>query len=274
MVYAHAGSEIENYLAKQISKVEAVLEIRLGSNASIHPNFIGHETLLYSCLKWTGQGNRKVYEQELKYAEQLASCAKESGLRRIVILSYPGAYINSDNSFLSHRATIDSLFQNAGLQIIVFKVQAIYANQIRQSSLGSLFFNTSSQAIIIPNKVSTMVYSISTERLLQAILAAESYERSSSFDLFDQVHHLPKFLELCHPNVTIRRVSPTVMKLKAFVKLSVSSPLLDLFLRPFVPMHNRRAIKELKLDLTPVQINYTEHYQSMHMLDSSVSVAI
>lgn len=251
MIYAHSGTEIEFFLAKQISKADSVVEACLHRIQTLSANFIGHDTLLYSCFDWNASQTELDNQKELLFAQDLASRAKESGLRRIIVVSYPGSYINSDNKYLVQRANIEKIFQRSGVQTIIFKVQAMYSIQLAQSSLYNLFFKKFSNRVEIPRKSNRMVYSISIENMVQSILKAENYERSASFDLFDKVESLEHFFRMHHSLKSLRSVSPTLLKIKSSIGFSPSLTLLDLFLRPLVPMHNLRITKELGIELFP-----------------------
>lgn len=271
MVYAHSGTDLELFLAKQISKADSVVEACLHRMQTLSANFIGHDTLLYSCLDWNAFLTVYENDRELLFAQELASRAKESGLRRIIVLSYPASYINSDNKYLAQRANIEKVFQRSGVQTIVFKVQAIYSIQLAKSSLCNLFLKKFSNRVEIPRKSNVMVYSISIENIIQSIFKAENYERSASFDLFDNVQSLERFFCMHHTSKSLRSVSPTLLKIKSSIGFSPSLTLLDLFLRPLVPMHNLRTSKELGIELLPTIPSHSDqrHLSVCAMLSAS-----
>jgi hypothetical protein len=212
-------------------------------------NFNEHKVLLYSYLQLDYYKHLDTFQLELDRVEMLISYMKEVGFEKIILLSYPGAYSNSDNLFLQHKGLIEQLFISSGIQTVTLKVQAIYDTYKDINSFHSLFYDRVDHQYCIPKKSNAMIYSVSIKNMVEVILKSMQYSSSTCFDIFDQVSELSVFLSNHSDGIDVNRLASVYLYVKSYLGQYSSPTMLELFLRPLVPMHNYRTEKELNITL-------------------------
>jgi hypothetical protein len=99
------------------------------------------------------------------------------------------------------------------------------------------------------------VYSIAIEKLVEIILKVSPTAYNNSYDLMDSVHDLKSYLHFLTPKIHIESISPLYLNFRIFLGKYLSPTMLDLFLRPPVPMYKTRAEKEFEIELVCQEIN-------------------
>lgn len=256
MLYIHSGSIIEQSIYDKLNILTNVVQLNSeifinNSNENVTKNLTlnQHSTLLYSFQSMNYYQHIDTFQNECKRVEALIENLKESTIDRIILISYPGAYYNSDNLFLQHKGEIEQQFSNAGITCITLKIQAIYDEQNSINSLHELFFDKKDTHYLIPKKSSTRLYSISVSNLVECILSSIKLNHSTFFDVFDQVTNLENFLIKNSRHIPIVKVYPMYLYFKSLIGQYCSPNMLELFLRSIVPMYNYRTEKELNIDL-------------------------
>jgi hypothetical protein len=256
MLYIHSGSAIEQSISEKLNIFTNVEEFNsnlIQSNNVSKDQFNlsknKHSTLLYSFQDLNYYKHLDTFQLECKRVDELVESLKDSTIDQIILLSYPGAYFNSDNLFIQHKGVIEQKFSNTGKQCVTLKVQAIYDEQNSINSLHVLFFDNNETHYLIPKNSSTRLYSISVSNLVDCILSSVKLNHSTFFDVFDQVTNLENFLIKNSRHIPIVKVYPMYLYFKSLIGQYCSPNMLELFLRSIVPMYNYRTEKELDIDL-------------------------
>jgi hypothetical protein len=187
--------------------------------------------------------------------ELLIAFAKKNQFKNIILLSYPGVYVNSDNLFLQHKAVIENLVAKSEISYTILSAQSILSNHTKKCSLQTLFYNAAEEQYVLPKKNSQIVYSIAIEKLVEIILKVSPTAYNNSYDLMDSVHDLKSYLHFLTPKIHIESISPLYLNFRIFLGKYFSPTMLDLFLRPPVPMYKTRAEKEFEIELVCQEIN-------------------
>jgi hypothetical protein len=254
MLYAHSFSPIEQSIYRRLSLTESISQFDVNAiTTKMHvdrlKHFNEHKVLLYSYLQLDYYKHLDTFQLELDRVELLISYIKEVGFDKIILLSYPGAYSNSDNLFLQHKGLIEQMFISSGIQTVTLKVQAIYDTYKDINSFHALFYDKAEHQYCIPKKSNAMIYSVSMKNMVEVILKSIQYSSTTCFDVFDQVSELSVFLSNHSDGIDMNRLAPVYLYVKSYLGQYSSPTMLELFLRPIVPMHNYRTEKELNITL-------------------------
>ncbi len=254
MLYAHSFSPIEQSIYRRLSLTESISQFDVNAiTTKMHvdrlKNFNEYKVLLYSYLQLDYYKHLDTFQLELDRVELLISYIKEVGFDKIILLSYPGAYSNSDNLFLQHKGLIEQMFISSGIQTVTLKVQAIYDTYKDINSFHALFYDKAEHQYCIPKKSNAMIYSVSMKNMVEVILKSIQYSSTTCFDVFDQVSELSVFLSNHSDGIDVNRLAPVYLYVKSYLGQYSSPTMLELFLRPIVPMHNYRTEKELNITL-------------------------
>jgi hypothetical protein len=260
MLYIHSFSAIEQEIFQHIkcaNKNVAQINIThpfdldyLERQLYISPS----KTLLYSFLDYSKYTYLNSFQSEVKNMELLIAFAKKNQFKNIILLSYPGVYVNSDNLFLQHKAVIENLVAKSEISYTILSAQSILSNQTKKCSLQTLFYNAAEEQYVLPKKNSQIVYSIAIEKLVEIILKVSPTAYNNSYDLMDSVHDLKSYLHFLTPKIHIESISPLYLNFRIFLGKYLSPTMLDLFLRPPVPMYKTRAEKEFDIKLNSLEL--------------------
>ena len=260
MLYIHSFSSIEQelfqfvkYAKKNVTQLNGSLPFDLDyleRQLYISPS----KTLLYSFLDYSKYSYLDSFKREVKNVELLVAFAKKNQFKNIILLSYPGVYVNSDNLFLQHKAEIENLVAKSEIPFTILSAQSIVSYETKKCTLQTLFYNEAEEQYVIPKKFSQIVYSIAIENLAEIILKVSPTAYNNCYDLMDSVHELKDYLKALSPNTHIERISPLYLNFRSFLGNYLSPTMLDLFLRPAVPMYKSRAEKEFEIELTPQEL--------------------
>jgi hypothetical protein len=261
MLYIHSFSSIEQelfqfvkYAKKNVTQLNAIQPFDLDyleRQLYISPS----KTLLYSFLDYSKYSYLDSFKSEVKNMELLIAFAKKNQFKNIILLSYPGVYVNSDNLFLQHKAEIENLVAKSEIPFTILSAQSIVSYETKKCSLQTLFYNEAEEQYVIPKKGSQIVYSIAIENLAEIILKVSPTAYNNCYDLMDSVYELKDYLKALSPNTHIDRISALYLNFRSFLGNYLSPTMLDLFLRPPVPMYKNRAEKEFEIELVCQEIN-------------------
>jgi len=261
MLYIHSYSSIEQELF-QFVKCAKKNVTQLNGSLLFDLDYLERQlyisptkTLLYSFLDYSKYSYLDSFKSEVKNMELLIAFAKKNQFKNIILLSYPGVYVNSDNLFLQHKAEIENLVAKSEIPFTILSAQSIVSNKTKKCSLQTLFYNEAEEQYVIPKKFSQIVYSIAIENLAEIILKVSPTAYNNCYDLMDSVYELKDYLKALSPNTHIDRISPLYLNFRSFLGNYLSPTMLDLFLRPTVPMYKSRAEKEFEIELVYPEIN-------------------
>ena len=260
MLYIHSFSAIEQELFQFIKYADKnVTQLSVGQsldldNLELQMSVSPTKTLLYSFLDYSKYSYINSFQSEVKNMELLITFAKKNQFKNIILLSYPGVYINSDNLFLQHKAEIENLVAKSEIPFTILSAQSIFSPETMKCSLQTLFYNEAASQYIIPKKNSQIVYSTSIENLAEIILNVSPTAYYNSYDIMDSVYELKDYLKALNPEIHVDRVSPLYLNFRSFFGNYLSPTMLDLFLRPTVPMYKSRAEKEFDIKLNHLEI--------------------
>ena len=256
MLYVHSFSAIEQELFQFIKYADKnVTQLSVGQsldldNLELQMCVSTTKTLLYSFLDYSKYSYINSFQSEVKNMELLITFAKKNQFKNIILLSYPGVYINSDNLFLQHKAEIENLVAKSQIPFTILSAQSIFSPETMKCSLQTLFYNEAESQYIIPKKNSQIVYSTTIENLAEIILNVSPTAYNNCYDIMDSVYELKDYLKALNPEIHVDRVSPLYLNFRSFFGNYLSPTMLDLFLRPTVPMYKSRAEKEFEIELT------------------------
>lgn len=246
MIYIHSFSTIEQNIHRAISNTGNVVQVdckniisvnNLERSQTYHPK----DTLIYSFLSIEFFQNIDTFMRELSIVDIIVNFAKSNKYKRLVVITYPGAYLNSDNLYLQYRGLIEKKFMDSGIPASFLCVQGIYHPYMKFHNFHGLFFDKYEGKYIIPQKSNIVIYSVAIDTLSSYIAEACAGKHDGFFDVFDTVQSLPVFLETNSREIKIQRVLPIYLYFKSFIGKSLSVSMLELFLRPTVAMFNYRT---------------------------------
>ena len=260
MLYVHSFSAIEQELFQFIKYADKnVTQLSVGQsldldNLELQMCVSTTKTLLYSFLDYSKYSYINSFQSEVKNMESLIDFAKKNQFKNIILLSYPGVYVNSDNLFLQHKAEIENLVAKSQIPFTILSAQSIFSPETMKCSLQTLFYNEAESQYIIPKKNSQIVYSTTIENLAEIILNVSPTAYNNCYDIMDSVYELKDYLKALNPEIHVDRVSPLYLNFRSFFGNYLSPTMLDLFLRPTVPMYKSRAEKEFDIKLNHLEI--------------------
>ena len=260
MLYVHSFSAIEQELFQFIKYADKnVTQLSVGQsldldNLELQMCVSTTKTLLYSFLDYSKYSYINSFQSEVKNMELLIAFAKKNQFKNIILLSYPGVYVNSDNLFLQHKAEIENLVAKSQIPFTILSAQSIFSPETMKCSLQTLFYNEAESQYIIPKKNSQIVYSTTIENLAEIILNVSPTAYNNCYDIMDSVYELKDYLKALNPEIHVDRVSPLYLNFRSFFGNYLSPTMLDLFLRPTVPMYKSRAEKEFDIKLNHLEI--------------------
>lgn len=254
MLFAHSFSPVEQSLFRRLSLTETMTQLDVLSLESPEylawlDQFHSHRVLLYSFQQLDYYKHLDSFVRELERVDWLLDYAKKHEFRQLILVTYPGAYVNSDNLFLQHKGELEAKFLSSGIPCAVLKVQGIYDTYSAAHNFHGLFFDRQEQAYFIPKKSGFSIYSVSVNNLADCVLGAMEVDFNTQYDVFDQVEEMKEFLQRQAPNFPVHGLFPLYLYFKSFLGQYSSPAMLELFLRPVISMYSYRAERDLHVSL-------------------------
>lgn len=252
MLYVNSFSPIEQKLAEKLSLSEAIVQADarlIATNRSLYDmgNFADEKVLLYSFQQLEFYRHIDSFEAENAAVDHLVDFIVENKFEKIVFLSYPGAYFNSNNLFLQFKGYIEQKFISSGIPCTVLTIQAIVDTTSQLNNLHGLFYDTHEHKYIIPQKSSCIVYSVKLTHLVNIISQSVNRNVAGKFDVFDTIYDLKTFLQVYSNVGKVQRIAPLYLYFKSYLGTYASPTMLELFLMSIVPMFKFRTEKEFNL---------------------------
>jgi hypothetical protein len=267
MLYVHSFSLIEQTIFNHLQSKQEVLQ--LDAQLMVDQKYIvenaiatSTKTIIYSFQQVDYYKYYETFERECVAVDNLIEYALKNGTEKIILLTYPGAYISSDNLFLQHKGIIEKKFHDTKLAVTYLHVQAIANNYQQVHTLHQLFYNAKENSYVIPKKSCIMVYSISIHNLIDIIQEAHLNNHIGHFDVFDKIQHLESFLKINASHVRIQRIPPTYLLVKSYFGNYISPTMMELFLRPTLPMYSYRTEKAFGVELNSTKPFIDGYYQA------------
>jgi hypothetical protein len=254
MLYLHSYSQIEQQLAKLLEGVCAIKQIDtsqvIASELLMNADMSGIETtLLYSFQKFETYRHLDSFQAEIKQVERLIDFIIKNSYKKIILISYPGAYPFSDNLFLQHKGIIEQMFVATKIPCTILKVQGICNPPLQVNNLHHLFYHFKTAHYIIPYESNNVIYSSNIMNLASIISQAEFMNEGESYDVFDQVFSLKHFLRNNSHQIPIKTRPLLFLYFISMFNKFCAPTMFELFIRPGVPMYNFRTEKVFKLHL-------------------------
>ncbi|MBK7689839.1 MAG: hypothetical protein IPK62_07135 [Bacteroidetes bacterium] len=207
------------------------------------------ETVLYSFQKFEQYRHLDSFQAEIKQVEFLCDYIVQKSFKKIVLISYPGAYPFSDNLFLQHKGIIEQLFVATKIPCTILKVQGICNPPLQVNNFHQLFYHYKSAHYIIPYESNNVIYSSNIMNLASIISQAQFMTGGESYDVFDQVFSLKHFLRNNSHQIPIKTRPLLFLYFISMFHKFCAPTMFELFIRPGVPMYNFRTEKVFKLHL-------------------------
>lgn len=266
MVYIHSFSPIEQNIYKLVS--EKIVSNQLDSKLIYGLPYIEEKlqfasikTIVYSFLQLEYYKHIDTFRNECERVDMIIKYAKTQNLEKFVVLTYPGAFLNSDNMFLQHKGIIEKKFLDSGIPCTFLNIQAVTHPYQSMHSLHHLFYDKSDAKYVIPQKSNISIYSISIDKLVPLLITACTSNHTGHFDVFDMVLELKEFLLTYSKSIPVVRIPPTFLFLKSYFGKYVSPTMMELFLRPSIPMYSFRSEKEFSISLSYTSKKESGYYQ-------------
>jgi|LakMenE18May11ns_1017448.scaffolds.fasta_scaffold9634683_1 hypothetical protein len=264
MVFYHSKSLIEEQLAQQL-KTRFVVDTQNIFSSTPRQQaeiFANHTTLLYSSLDLSLYNDISSYNTELNCIdEMIGAIQQKSNIRKVILLTYPASYINSENIFLRHKGIIEKKFYDTGLEICYLHVQAVVNPFQKMHNLHRLFYQPDSNDYLVPKDSKSLIYSVNLSNLMEIIIEAETHAHVGHFDVFDEIFDLQTFFKN-YSSADLKRVEPLYLYFKSYMGKYASPSLLKLFLRREARMYSYRTEKEFGVKLNAIKPVVHEYYES------------
>lgn len=256
MLFVHSYTPVEQSLQRRLSMHDAVTALDImsvdGPETFHRLTKISREkVLLYSLQRMDHYRHIQDFQAEFRRVRWLVQWIAEQGFERVILISYPGAYVNSDSLFLQYKGLIEQRFVECGVDTVVLKVQGIHDCYSRRHSFHDLFYDRKDHAYYVPQKKIMAAYSVSVENLAACVLGAMQPKAVGQYDVFDEVCDLPSLLYRHSSGLKVFRLMPVYLYVRSFLGKYQSPTMLELFLRPLVPMYSHRTVRDLGVTLEP-----------------------
>lgn len=254
MLFVHSFAPVEQRLQRLLSMHDSmtavdIMRIEGPETLDRHARGSRNKVLVYSLQRLDHYRYIFDFQLEFRRVNWLAEWIVQHEFERVVLLSYPGAYMNSDNLFLQYKGMIEQRFAESGVPTVVLKVQGVYDSYARQHSLHELFYDRKDHAYYVPQKKIMATYSVSVDNLAACIVGAMHPKSVGQYDVFDEVFDLPAMLHRYGNGLRVFRLLPVYLYVRSFLGKCQSPTMLELFLRPLVPMYSHRTARDLGVDL-------------------------
>lgn len=254
MIYVHSFSDIEQQISKLLTPkcTHHQIDIRCVNGKDYFERIQGfeqHDTLLYSFQQLDFYSHLNSFQNEIKQLKLLIDFVKKFNYKKLILISYPGAYPSSDNLFLQHKGFIEQMFVNTQIPCTILKVQGISNPPMQMHNLHHLFYHHQPHQYVIPREGKNIVYSINIANLVEVINKSTKILATEHYDIFDKISNLESFLKANSSQINIRRVPCLYLYFLSFLHKYISPTMFELFVRSNVPMYNFRAEKAFGISL-------------------------
>jgi hypothetical protein len=215
-------------------------------------HFIPNEdssVMIYSLQSLSGFTHLHSFRKVYQVASELAAFAIANNMKRIVLISYPGAYFNALNLFLKLQGELEQLFSGTGIPCTILSIEAIYDRENYLHSLHELFYSDTSGAYLIPRRNGRVVHAIDIINLFQLIMKVVIDKRSGKYDVFDSVFNLPVFLSEFSEGIRVKRFIPLQLYFLSLIGQYCSPNIFELFLTNSIPMFKYRTESDFAMTL-------------------------
>jgi hypothetical protein len=270
MLYVHSFGLIEQNIYNHLQSKQSIVQLDAKSDmdfSSFSSNIhVSEEVLVYSFLQMEHYKFSDSFALETKRISVLLDFVQQQKFKKLILITYPGAFVNADNLFLRHKGIIEKMFCDTGIPVTYFHTQAVVNPYQKVHNLHAIFYNKVENALIIPKKSSLQIYAISINHLVDLIHEASTGNQVGHFDAFDEILHLKTFLSLYSPSVNLQSILPTYLYFKSYLGQYSSSVMLELFLRITTPMYSFRTEKMfgIKLNSTKPMVHGYFENQDYH----------
>lgn len=249
--YIHTNSGIEKLVARKLSLVEDLREINIMPmlRSGQIPQLSEGGVLLYSFLELSFFTDIRSFRAEYNMVQQLAKRCIESGFRRLVILTHPGAYFNSANLYFQFRGLIEQVFMQTGIPCTFLNIQAVYDKHCHTNNLESLLIMPSKERMLLPLNKRQVIQGIEVHNLCLLISRAVRQDMRGKFDAFDSVTDLPSFMQAYSPIQKFIRLPRPLFFACSFFGICGSPSMLEVFLSHPAPMYKFRTERDFGLTL-------------------------
>ncbi|MBL7767049.1 MAG: hypothetical protein JNJ58_13195 [Chitinophagaceae bacterium] len=254
MIYVHSFSPVEQRLFTKLtnSKNCSQLDIKDIHSEACFERLKGihqADVIVYSFFQTSHYQYIESYQQEIQSLKYLLEYAREQKIKQFILLSTPGAYSNSDNLFLQHKGMIERMVIQSEIPNTILKIQAVTCAEKGLHSLHPLFYKNDVEAYLIPQKSNQIIYTVELNVLAEIILKVNPSHFSCSYDVFDQVMELRDSLIRYGNCSQVKRISPIYLQFMSFMGNYPAPSLIDLFIRPAIPMYCYRTEREFGINL-------------------------
>lgn len=254
MLFIHSFSSVEQILGNMLNHRNSVSQVdgrQIESLSDLQrmDAFGFHDVLVYSHQNVQEYKFLDSFTKELDRVQRIAEYACNHGIRKIIVLTSPGAFTQSDSLFLQYKGIIEQVFQRTGIPTLFLRVQAVVHAFRRIHNLHHLFYDRMENAYIIPQKSGLQIYSIQLDLLHDVIEAGIREDQTGYYDVFNEVLPLDQFLQRVNPSIPVQRLKPLYLFFKSYLGAYLSPAMLELFLRPNIPMYSFRTSKAFGVEL-------------------------
>ena len=165
----------------------------------------------------------------------VADAARDSGVRRLVFLSYVGADTGSSNAYLRSKAQAERLLLDSGIPTTVFRCLHIYGPPDSPGPTAGAFIARDGRPVTVPGTGKQAIEPLYIGDVVDAVLGAvEGADApTGTFELGgpDRMTMDDFVRALNRPGVRIRHIPPALARLLAHLSPSLTPALMDLLLR-------------------------------------------
>lgn len=254
MLYIHSFGSVEQVLGNLFNLQGNLCQVdarQISSHESLDriDPFGFDDVLFYSFLNLHEYRFLDTFRHELERVHFIVDYVKRKKFRKLIILTAPGAFDHSDNLYLQHKGLIEQKFQSSGIPCLFLRVQAVTHAFRRIHNLHHLFYERAEGRYLIPQKNDLTIYSIQLDNLHDIVEKAMRDDSYGYYDAFDSISKLPDFLKEHAAHIPITRIAPLYLYFKSYLGNYLSPSILELFLRPVVPMYSYRTAKAFGVKL-------------------------
>lgn len=175
--------------------------------------------------------------------------------KRIVFLSYVGASEQSANAYLAAKAQAETLLQQTGLPLTIFRCPHIIGPPEQPGPTATNLLSQQGKAVTVLGSGRQRVTPIYLDDVVSAILAALHQAHNGRFELAGpdlvSMDELVRILNAPHP-VNVRHLPPALAKLLPWIVADLPAALVDVMLQDSVG-NAQAAIEAFHLKLTSLQ---------------------
>lgn len=256
LYYVHSASPIEKLVSRKLSLLEDLHEIdfRTVARTGQLPEIATGSVLVYSFLELAFFKDIRSYNTEYKVVQQLAGLCKEKQLKRLVIITHPGAYFNSANLYFQFRGLIEQAFVQTGSPCTFLNVHAVYDKHRHVNNLESLFSVSSAASLIVPFSRKQILQAVEVQNLCLLMSRAVRDDLNGKFDVFDLIANLPDFLHSFSSIQRVIRLPRVCMFGLSYLGILASPYTLEVFLNTIIPMYKFRTEREFRISLQETKL--------------------